>query len=525
MFASGFSITQAVLIALYYWFCWWDFSHPVSGVAWAQDCVWIGVIMGLLFGDVQLGLVIGGTLALTFICALPVGANLPVDYAAAALAAVPMAIRFHWSAGLAICVSVFFGIGGAKLDGLRRTLATRFNNSARRHIRERKYNLLVFDAVISPVVLQFFIRAIPMFIAVYFGGAGLQWLVPRLPQQVLHALEAAGGILPGLGIALCLNTIGRSSVFPFFALGFFAACLMQGSILPYVGLAGCIALIYCKMTQNTQIKPIDRALVAGKLEDSVLTDHEHFMGYARFAFVHRCSQAMDTFYGTGMAYSFKNVLRKIYRDDDAYQAAMERHLEPFIPEVIWGSSILGIVVREEEKNAANAEEELGASISTLKTSLMGPVAGFGDSINYMVFWNMLKMTFYPLAAAGSFLGMLTPVILHPTLEVIGWKAYKAGYRGGTQAIVTFLKSGLKDRLMIGASIFGYFLLGAICFFNVHLPIAIPGVEKSISAVIPQLFPFLTVCGVYCYMRKGGKFLPMMLCTILICIVLSLVGII
>ena len=63
----GFTIAQAAIIAIYYWFCWWDFSHPISGVAWAQDCVWIGVIMGLIFQDVQTGLLIGGALALTFI--------------------------------------------------------------------------------------------------------------------------------------------------------------------------------------------------------------------------------------------------------------------------------------------------------------------------------------------------------------------------------------------------------------------------------------------------------------------------
>lgn len=521
----GFTVTQAAIIALYYWFCWWDFSHPVSGVAWAQDCVWIGVIMGLIFSDVQTGLVIGGTLALTFICALPVGANLPVDYAAAALAAVPMAICFDWSPGLAICVSVFYGMGGAKLDGFRRAYARRYNDMARKHIGARSYGLLSFDAVILPILMQFLIRAVPMFLAIYFGGMGLDALVQLLPASLTHAMAAAGGILPGLGIALCLNTVGRPKHLPLFVCGFLLAALTQsGSRLLYVGLALCVALLYLRLRQAGEKETSSGlSLPRGKIEDPLLSTKDHFLGYARFAFFHRCAQAMDTFYGTGMAFSYKNVLRKIYADDDAYQAAMERHLEPFIPEVIWGSSILGIVVKEEEKLAQSGETD-GSAISTLKTSMMGPIAGFGDSINYMVFWNLLKMTFYPLAAAGSFLGMLTPIVLHPTLEWIGWQAYKAGYAGGARAIVTFLKSGLKNSIMQGASVMGYFLLGTICFFNVSVELALPGVQTAIDAAIPQLLSLLTVGGFYLYLRKGGKFLRMMLYCILASAALSLLGI-
>lgn len=519
------TIGCAAVVALYYWFCWWDFSHPISSVAWAQDCVWIGVIMGAILGDVQTGLVVGGMLALTFICALPVGANCPVDYAAAALAGVTMAIRFKWSAGLAISVAVFFGIGGAKLDGLRRSLATRFNDSAREHIRSRKYNLLFMDAVLSPILLQFFLRAIPMFLAIYLGGNGMDRLVQIWPPVLTHALNMAGGVLPGLGLALCLNTIGRFQVFPFFVIGFFFSSLVQGSMLPYVGIALCIAILYVRLTQPKQEGPaIDKSLFRCRIEDGKLSKKDHFFGYARFAFMHRNAQAMDTFYGTGMAFSYKNVLRKIYADDDAYQMAMERHLEPFIPECIWGSSILGIVVKEEEKLAELGETD-GSSISALKTSLMGPVAGFGDSINYMVFWNLLKITFYPLAAMGSFLGMLTPVILHPALEWLGWQAYKSGYNGGARSIVAFLKSNIKNRILIGASVMGYFLLGAICNFTVSLELATPTLQGALDAAIPGLLPFLVTCGFYFYLRKGGKFLRMMVYCIAIMIVLCLIGLI
>ena len=522
----GLTLIEAGIIALYYWFAWWDCSHPVSGVAWAQDCVWIGVIMGLIFGDVRTGLVIGGTLALTFICALPVGANLPVDYAAATLAAVPMAIKFHWSAGVAICVSVFFGIGGAKLDGIRRTHARKYNDSARKHIKERKYGLLFMDAILSPIAFQFLVRAVPMFLAVYLGGAGFNYLIGLLPARVIHGLDAVGGILPGLGIALCLNTIGQKKNFPFFAIGFFLAALTGGPVLPYAAVAFCVAVLYVRLTmpkqENSKFDPeIIREDFSG---DTVLSRKEHFSGYARFAFWHRCSQAMDTFYGTGMAFSYKNVLRKIYKDDDAYQMAMERHLEPFIPEVIWGSSILGIVVKEEEQLAASGDTD-GSRISTLKTSMMGPVAGFGDSINYMVFWNMLKMIFYPLAAAGSFVGMMTPVILHPVLEWLGWQAYKGGYRGGARAIVTFLKSSIKNNIMAGAGVMGYFLLGAIACFHVKLGIAIPAVQAGIDALMPRVLSFLVVCGFYVYLRKGGKFLRMMLYVIPTLVVLALIGLI
>lgn len=316
---------------------------------------------------------------------------------------------------------------------------------------------------------------------------------------------------------------GQGQDVSFFAVGFFLASIIQGSFLPYAGIAACIAIFYVRLTNLEQGQAFDKALFHSKIEDDMLSTRDHFWGYARFAFMHRCSQAMDTFYGTGMAYCYKNVLRKIYRDKDAYQLAMERHLEPFIPEVIWGSSILGIVVKQEECLSKSGETD-GSSISTIKTSLMGPVAGFGDSINYMVFWTLLRMTFYPLAAAGSFLGMLTPIILHPVLELVGWLAYKAGYNGGAQAIVGFLKSSVKNKIMQGASVMGCFLLEVICFFNVSVRLAVPYVQEALDAAIPQILSFLAVCGFYIYLHKGGKFLRMMLYCVVIAILFSFVGV-
>ena len=82
-----------------------------------------------------------------------------------------------------------------------------------------------------------------------------------------------------------------------------------------------------------------------------------------------------------------------------------------------------------------------------------------------------------------------------------------------------------DKVMQGASVMGYLLLGTICFFNVTVRLAFPAIQAGIDGIFPQLLSFLTVCGFYVYLRKGGKFLRMMLYCIAVTIVLSVLGVV
>ena len=81
----------------------------------------------------------------------------------------------------------------------------------------------------------------------------------------------------------------------------------------------------------------------------------------------------------GYMYSMLPALRKIYPDKDEFLKACKRHLEFFntTPHVI--TLPLGISVAMEEQRANNIETFDTASISSVKTAIMGHLEGIGDS--------------------------------------------------------------------------------------------------------------------------------------------------
>ena len=84
-------------------------------------------------------------------------------------------------------------------------------------------------------------------------------------------------------------------------------------------------------------------------------------------------------------YSMIPILKRLYGDDKEKMAeALQRHLEfmSCTPHIV--TLLMGITSAMEEENK-NTESFDASSISAVKTSLMGPMAGIGDSF----FWGTL----------------------------------------------------------------------------------------------------------------------------------------
>ena len=83
-------------------------------------------------------------------------------------------------------------------------------------------------------------------------------------------------------------------------------------------------------------------------------------------------------------YSMLPVIKKLYPNKEDQVAAMKRHLEFFNTTPQLATLILGISAAMEESNANDPEFDT-ESINSVKVSLMGPLAGIGDTL----FWTLL----------------------------------------------------------------------------------------------------------------------------------------
>lgn len=77
-----------------------------------------------------------------------------------------------------------------------------------------------------------------------------------------------------------------------------------------------------------------------------------------------------------VAFSMRKALRKIYPDDDEYIAAMDNHYNYFNATPQMANVILGATLAMEEEDGIGAKD----AVQSLKTSLMGPLSGVGDSV-------------------------------------------------------------------------------------------------------------------------------------------------
>lgn len=101
------------------------------------------------------------------------------------------------------------------------------------------------------MLLTFLIRAVPTFLAVYFGSGAIKSVVNALPKQVMTGLSVAGSIIPAVGIGLLmLMMMKKGELWVFFIAGFTLAVYLKLSVLPVTLISLPMALIYDYATQK-----------------------------------------------------------------------------------------------------------------------------------------------------------------------------------------------------------------------------------------------------------------------------------
>ncbi|WP_222595720.1 PTS system mannose/fructose/sorbose family transporter subunit IID [Oceanobacillus sojae] len=207
-------------------------------------------------------------------------------------------------------------------------------------------------------------------------------------------------------------------------------------------------------------------------------------------------------------YAMIPILRKLYQTKEEMASALKRHLEFFntTPHIV--TLILGINAAMEEENRLDKEFDEKA-IDSIKTSLMGPLAGIGDSF----FWGTLRLIATgvgtSLALQGNILGPILFILIfnipHVVLRYLftGW-----GYKLGTGFLKKIQSNGMMDSLTLGASIIGLVVVGAMTasMIDITIPLSIGSGEEAVTIqsilddIMPQLLP-LAAFGIVFYLLK------------------------
>ena len=154
-------------------------------------------------------------------------------------------------------------------------------------------------------------------------------------------------------------------------------------------------------------------------------------------------------------------LKKIYEgDEEGYRDALVRHVEFFNVTPQLAPFIGGVVTSMEEMKARGEVD--GGAIASIKTALMGPLSGIGDSIFVGCLRVIAVGIGISLAQAGNIMGPILYFLLYniPCFIVRYFGAH-FGYNLGFNYLQKMQENGMMDKLLSAASILGVMVVGCM----------------------------------------------------------------
>lgn len=238
---------------------------------------------------------------------------------------------------------------------------------------------------------------------------------------------------------------------------------------------------------------------------------------------------------SGFSYAMQPFLDLFYKDNEIEKReAMIRHMSYFNTNVATYPFILGVTASMEKENSEK-EDFNAESINAIKTSLMGPLAGIGDS----VFWGVLRTLSagiaVSLAQAGNVFAPLVFLLLfNVPVQFLRYKGGELGYTLGSSYISNLYENGLINILTKAASIVGLAMVGAMTSQMVHLDIkwnmvmdgeVIMNTQEMLDQIFVGLIPLLiTLLSFYLMKKKNVSINYLIFGIIILGIVLAVLGI-
>lgn len=211
--------------------------------------------------------------------------------------------------------------------------------------------------------------------------------------------------------------------------------------------------------------------------------------------------------GLGYAYSMLPFLKKNYENDsDALQKSVLTHLQFFNTTPYTAPYIIGMNVGIEEKEKEKSLEV----VSALKTGLMGPLAGIGDSVFVVIPWTIFGAIAANMALDGSAVGCFIWLAVSILLRLTAYPLYKAGLESGV-SLLSSIETKLKS-ITNAVSILGLMVVGALVANVVKVNLAFTFQQGELAMtgneildqIMPGLLPAAIVGVVYYLLSKKVK---------------------
>ncbi|MGO2509869.1 MAG: PTS N-acetylgalactosamine transporter subunit IIC [Vibrio hibernica] len=237
---------EAGLVAVWAFFCGIDKYDVALNI---HRPIITGPVVGLIMGDMQIGLMAGATLELAWLGLVPNAGAQPPDVTMGTIAAVAFAVMTGQPAEVAMGVGMpiavlmqmliigFFGF-------------TSFTMGKADKYASRADSKGIDRLLIITLLTRAALYAVIAFVTVYFGEHAASWIDDNAPKVLLEGLGIGAKMVPAIGFAMLLKIMWSKEVAGVFFIGFVMTTYLNLPIMAVAILGASIAALYYFFSGN-----------------------------------------------------------------------------------------------------------------------------------------------------------------------------------------------------------------------------------------------------------------------------------
>lgn len=249
------TLLQGILLAAIVFFLAWDARWECF---FAFHPIVICTVTGIILGDIKLGLQAAAITELSYLGLSTVGGTVPPNALIAGLMTVVLAYKGGLSAEAALGLSLPFALLMQWIVIACQSVFSGFNVKLDKAAEENNMKAYRFYVFLPELILTS-LYAVVAFLSTYALQNVISDFVNSFPEFVSHGFEIAGGLLPGVGLALLLKVMLKKENIAYLIIGFLLMSVLDlGNVLPVALFATALALIgFMRNKENMEKEEAD----------------------------------------------------------------------------------------------------------------------------------------------------------------------------------------------------------------------------------------------------------------------------
>ena len=221
---------QAFLLGLLGAYCHLDWA---VGSLYLNRPIVLSPLVGLIFGDLHTGLLLGATLEALFLGSVTIGTYIAPDAGISSILATAIAISSGLDTEAALLLAVPIAVLSTSLQNVLWACYSFTSKIADDYAAKGNekgvYRVMWFEGFLNALL-----KFLMVFLAWMYGSNSVASIINMIPAVILDGMATAGGVLPAIGLAMLASTMMNKNNFAYLLLGYIGAAYLK---LPTIALA------------------------------------------------------------------------------------------------------------------------------------------------------------------------------------------------------------------------------------------------------------------------------------------------